>query len=210
MRIGNPDHQGYFLKYPSCAGILQHLQEQCYNTCNTCDISSLSRFVRVRPCPRHKPGGHPISDSSIVTMLRNACPEDAASGTCRPGGRLTLGFSHTQPLKAHQCVQLQTTGAAEAMCFCSIKTAQVGAQSRVLFDSLGKWVLKVSPHVGAAFNPQREACFLRRLQTAAWAPQLLCHSDIGVVYEAVGEPVSPHNLPRDWQAQTRSVFIPRT
>ena len=97
------------------------------------------------------------------------------------------------------------------MCFCprSGKTTQVGLQSRVLFDSLSKWVLKVSPHVGAkGFNPQREACFLRRLQTAAWAPQLLCHSDIGVVYEAVGEPVSPHNLPRDWQAQTRSVFIP--
>ena len=139
------------------------------------------------------------------------CPHDAARGTCLPGGQLTLSFNRTQPLKAHQCVQLQTTRAAEAMCFCprSGKTTQVGLQSRVLFDSLSKWVLKVSPHVGAkGFNPQREACFLRRLQTAAWAPQLLCHSDIGVVYEAVGEPVSPHNLPRDWRAQTRSFFIP--
>lgn len=137
------------------------------------------------------------------------CPHDAARGTCLPGGQLTLSFNRTQPLKAHQCVQLQTTRAAEAMCFCprSGKTTQVGLQSRVLFDSLSKWVLKVSPHVGAkGFNPQREACFLRRLQTAAWAPQLLCHSDIGVVYEAVGEPVSPHNLPRDWRAQTRSFF----
>ena len=144
-----------------------------------------------------------------LTMLRNACPEDAASGTCRPGGRLALRFNHTQSLKAHQCVQLQTTRAAESICFCprSGKATVIGKQSRVLFDSLGKWVLKVSPHVGAAFNPQREACFLRRLQTAAWAPQLLCHSDIGVVYEAVGEPVSPHNLPRDWLAQTRSCSI---
>ena len=148
------------------------------------------------------------------------CPHDAARGTCLPGGHLSLSFNHTQPLKARQCVQVQRVAeamcrgrpcvqrVAEPLCFCprSGKTTQVGLQSRVLFDSLGKWVLKVSPRVGAAFNPQREACFLDRLQGTAWAPQLLCHSAIGVVYEAVGEPVSPHNLPRDWRAQTATML----
>ena len=46
------------------------------------------------------------------------CPHDAARGVCLPGGSLTLSFNGTQPLKAHRCVQLQTTSAAEALCFC--------------------------------------------------------------------------------------------
>ena len=51
------------------------------------------------------------------------------------------------------------------------------------------------------------------LQDTGWAPQLLCHgkgveghSEGGVVFEAVGKPVSPHNLPRDWRAQTATIL----
>ena len=46
------------------------------------------------------------------------CPHDAARGVCLPGGSLTLNFNDTQTLKAHRCVQLQTTSAAGALCFC--------------------------------------------------------------------------------------------
>ena len=117
---------------------------------------------------------------------------NVAHGTCLSDGRLRLNFSHAE----NQCVHLQT--AVGASRFCPLGKVQVGMQSRVRFDSLGKWVLKVRG--GSSFQPKREACFLRRLRNVAWAPQLLCHSAQGMVFEAVGEPVSPQNLPYDWQA----------
>ncbi len=85
--------------------------------------------------------------TTAAAAATDQCPHDAAHGTCPPGGQLHLSFNQTHPLKAHQCVRLQTGRAAEALCFCPLgaKKVQTGMQSRVLFDSLGKWVLKVPP-----------------------------------------------------------------
>ena len=157
------------------------------------------------------PGGDRIQAVSSNTphtemQLVDRCHQsNVAHGTCLPNGRLNLNFSHAED----QCVLLRRGGRGEGkLCFCPRGNVQVGMQSRVLFDSLGKWVLKVrggkGPHT--AFQPKREACFLRRLRDVAWAPQLLCHSKQGMVFEAVGEPVSPRNLPYDWQAQTATIL----
>ena len=121
-------------------------------------------------------------------------------GTCLPDGRLRLNFSHAK----HQCVHLQT--AVGAGCFCPLGKVQAGMQSRVLFNSQGTWVLKLRGFPVSSLYPEREACFLRRLRNVAWAPQLLCHSAHGMVFEAMGEPVSPQNLPHDWQAQTATIL----
>ena len=117
---------------------------------------------------------------------------------CLPDGLLRLNFSHAE----HQCVRLQT--AVGASCFCPLGKVQVGMQSRVLFNSQGTWVLKLRGL--SDFQPDREACFLRRLRNVAWAPQLLCHSAHGMVFEAMGEPVNPQTLPHDWEAQTATIL----
>ena len=90
------------------------------------------------------------------------CPHDAARGACPPGGRLHLSFNLTHPLKPQQCVHLQTGRAAEALCLCPLgeKQVQTGMQSRVLFDSLGKWVLKIGharEDLAKQFDAEREA-----------------------------------------------------
>ena len=93
------------------------------------------------------------------------CPDDAARGACPPGGQLHLSFNLTHPLKPQQCVHLQTGRAAEALCLCPLggKKVQTGMQSRVLFDSLGKWVLKIGharEDLAKQFDPEREALTL--------------------------------------------------
>jgi hypothetical protein len=123
---------------------------------------------------------------------------NVAHGMCLPDGLLRLNFSHAE----HQCVRLQT--AVGASCFCPLGKVQVGMQSRVLFNSQGTWVLKLRGL--SDFQPDREACFLRRLRNVAWAPQLLCHSAHGMVFEAMGEPVNPQTLPHDWEAQTATIL----
>ena len=140
-----------------------------------------------------------INPHTAVQLADRCHVSNVAHGTCLPDGRLHLNFSNAKGL----CVLLLLGGGGRKLCFCPRDKVQFGYQSRVLFDSLGKWVLKVRH---GYLQPEREACFLRRLRDVAWAPQLLCHSERGMVFEAMGEPVNPQNLPYDWQAQTATIL----
>ena len=140
-----------------------------------------------------------VNPHTAVQLADRCHVSNVAHGTCLPDGRLHLNFSNAKGL----CVLLLLGGGGRKLCFCPRDKVQFGYQSRVLFDSLGKWVLKVRH---GYLQPEREACFLRRLRDVAWAPQLLCHSERGMVFEAMGEPVNPQNLPYDWQTQTATIL----
>ena len=130
-------------------------------------------------------------------------------GVCIRNGKMHLNTSTSA--RAHRCVRLDVVkedgSLTASKCFCPRSTEQRGMQARVLVDSLGQWVLKLATaQSGRQFQPGREACFLRRLRSVAWAPRLLCDSAEGFVAAVAGEPVSPHNLPLDWRSQVGTML----